>query len=52
MEGSPQYRFSVVSVMLVVMYSLCNAFIYQVFHNKTSRTALLTRFISKLKNRE
>ena len=29
-----------------VMYSLCNASIYQVFHNKTSSTALLTRFIS------
>ena len=33
-----------------VMYSLGNAPIYQVFHNKTSSIALLTRFISKLKN--
>ena len=33
-----------------VVYSLGNAPIYQVFYNKTSSIALLTRFISKLKN--
>ena len=36
-----------------VVYSLRKAPIYQVFHNnKTSSIALLTRFTSKLKNRE
>ena len=33
-----------------VVYSLGNAPIYQVFYNKTSSIALLTRFILKLKN--
>ena len=39
-----------VLVARFVMYSLGNAPIYQVFLNKTSSIALLTRFIWKLKN--
>ena len=36
----------------LVMYSLCSASIYQVVRNKTSSTALLTRFISNTEKLE